>query len=122
MSESENGKDRAKLCEQNCREAVVAFCEHKTSQAAAASMKSGEGSYTGALRLDLPAAFSAYCTMRSTDRQEILMKDMHQGAIRMERQSNEMIRLTWWIMAMTVAVVVLTGAVVILTIVQPCRS
>ena len=108
MSESENGKDRAKLCEQNCREAVVAFCEHKTSQAEAASMKSGEGSYTGALRLDLPATFSAYCTMRSTDRQEILSK--------------KMIRLTWWIMAMTVAVIVLSGAVVILSIVQLCRS
>lgn len=121
MSESENGKNR-EACEQNFREAVVAFCEHKTSQAAAGSLKNGTATWNRALELGLPAAFSAYCIMRSTDRQEILMNDMHQGAIRMEKQSNEMIRLTWWIMAMTVAVVVLTGAVVILTIVQPCRS
>ncbi len=122
MSESENGKNR-EACEQNCREAVVAFCECEKSQHYALSiMKDATAAWEPARTFGLPAAFSAYCIMRSTDRQEILMNDMHQGAIRMERQSNEMIRLTWWIMAMTVAVVVLTGAVVILSIVQLCRS
>ena len=109
MSESENGKDPAESCEQNCREAVVAFCEcEKSQQAAVSIIKNATDAWKPALTFGLPAAFSAYCTMRSTDRQEILSK--------------KMIRLTWWIMAMTVAVVVLSGAVVILSIVQLCRS
>jgi len=116
MSEFENGKDPAESCEQNCREAVVAFCEcEKSQQAAVSIIKNATDAWKPALTFGLPAAFSAYCIMRSTDRQEILMNDMHQGAIRMEQQSKKMIRLTRWIMAMT-------AAVVILSIVQLCRG
>jgi hypothetical protein len=96
MSESENGKDRSKSCEQNCRGAVVALCEcEKSQQYAVSIIKNATAAWEPARTFGLSAAFSAYCIMRSTDRQEILMKDMHQGAIRMERQSKKMIRLTW---------------------------
>ena len=119
MSEFENGKDRAKLCEQNCREAVVAFCEcEKSQQPAVSIIKNATDAWKPALTFGLPAAFSAYCIMRSTDRQEILMNEMHQGSLRMEQQSKVMVRLTRWIMVLTAAVVVLSLVTCALTIVQ----
>jgi len=119
MSESENGKNAAEVCEQNCREAVVAFCEHKTSRQQAEFMKGGDqGSLDRAQTLGYTAAFSAYCIMRSTGRQEALMNEMHLGSLRMEHQTDVMVRMTWWIMVMTGAVVLLSLATIALTIVQ----
>jgi hypothetical protein len=97
---------------------VVAFCQHKSSQAAAESIKNGTATWTRGLDLGLPTAFASYCIMRSTGRQEVLMNEMHQGSLRMEHQTDVMVRMTWWIMVMTGAVVLLSLATSALTIVQ----
>jgi hypothetical protein len=122
MGVSEGDEDRPKPCEQKLRQALIAYCEGGTSQAFADNMISGRVDYLDIASKGLPAAFSAYCFMRSTDRQERLMNDMHRESLRMEKQGKRMICLTWAIIALTAAIVALTALVAVPTVVDLCRG
>ena len=68
------------VCEQNCREAVIACCEARYSQRAANELREDAAtrSYSQHLKdMEVYAGpFSAYCIMRSTDRQERFIADL----------------------------------------------
>jgi len=84
---------------------VIACCEVPLTQRAASKLREGAATRTYDQHLtDMKVyigPFSAYCIMRSTDRQERLMNDMH-------HQSKLMALLTIAIAAMTAAVVALS--------------